>query len=98
MHPNEVKGYREAARTLRMIGREWIQKRIDAMEREEKVPNDVLTRTIELASTFPAFRGFNNEHYLCIESRGGTVDIESLVDNFVNFHCGGRLIVLMCRM
>eukprot|EP00731_Ephydatia_muelleri_P010428 Em0005g1014a len=72
MHPNEVKGYREAVRTVRMIGREWIQKRIDAMEREEKVPNDVLTRTIELA-----------------KSRGGTVDIESLVDNFVNFHCGG---------
>ena len=68
------------------------------MEREEKVPNDVLTRTIELASKFPAFRGFNNEHYLCIESRGGPVDIESLVDNFINFHSGGRLIIQMCRM
>eukprot|EP00731_Ephydatia_muelleri_P020939 Em0013g666a len=33
-----------------MIGREWIQRRIKAIENKETVPNDVLTRTLKLAS------------------------------------------------
>lgn len=96
MHPNKVKGYREVVRTLRMIGREWIQKRIDAMEKKERVPNDVLTRTIELASKFIATRNAQQWTLFCayIESRGA-VDIETLVDNFMNFNSGGKQVVLM---
>ncbi|KAL5471054.1 hypothetical protein EMCRGX_G029129 [Ephydatia muelleri] len=50
LHPFKAEGYREVSRTLRMIGREWIQKRIKAIENKETVPNDVLTRTLKLAS------------------------------------------------
>ena len=52
LHPCKAEGYREVSRTLRMIGREWIQKRIKAIENKEAVPNDILTRTLKLACKY----------------------------------------------
>lgn len=32
--------------------------------------------------------------FLCTEARDGAIDVESLVDNFINFHSGGRMMLL----
>ena len=49
--PFKVKGYCEAIRALRKIGRDLIEKRILAVEREEELPNDILTQVLRIAST-----------------------------------------------
>ena len=67
------------------------------MERKEEVPNDVLTRTIGLASKLPCRGSPPCSHYKCVpytEARDGTIDVENLVDHFLNFHSGGRQVVM----
>ena len=50
MHPFKTKLYRESVKAIRMIGRECIQKRINAIENGEQVPNDILTQIIRITS------------------------------------------------
>ena len=49
-HPFEVKGYQKAARALRTIGRNCIQKRIKALDNGEEVPRDILSYILKVAS------------------------------------------------
>eukprot|EP00731_Ephydatia_muelleri_P008176 Em0004g514a len=51
LHPFEAKGYRKAVRALRTIGKECIVKRIKSLDSGEKVPNDILTHILKVAST-----------------------------------------------
>jgi len=48
LHPNKVEGYREAARAIRTIGRDCIQKRIRAIENGEEVPDDILSHILQI--------------------------------------------------
>jgi hypothetical protein len=50
LHPYVMEGYREAARALRAIGRDCIQKRIKALEEGQTVPHDILTCILKTAS------------------------------------------------
>jgi len=51
MHPFKTKLYRESVKAIRTIGRECIQKRINAIENGEQVPNDILTQIIRITKT-----------------------------------------------
>lgn len=50
LHPFEAKGYQEAARAMRMIGRDCIQRGIKAVESGQKVPHGVLSQILQSAS------------------------------------------------
>ena len=45
-----MEGYREVVRALRAIGRDCIQRRIQALEGGQTVPRDVLTCILKTAS------------------------------------------------
>ncbi|XP_064405692.1 cholesterol 24-hydroxylase-like [Halichondria panicea] len=51
LHPFEVRGYKEAIRALRMIGRDCVMKRIRAVEAGEQIPRDILSSILQVAST-----------------------------------------------
>ncbi|KAL5463995.1 hypothetical protein EMCRGX_G032950 [Ephydatia muelleri] len=51
LHPFEVRNYREVARTLRVIGRNCIQKRIKALNDGKDVPHDILSYIIKAATS-----------------------------------------------
>lgn len=52
LHPYVMEGYREAARALRAIGKDCIQKRIQALEGGQPVPHDILTCILKTASKY----------------------------------------------
>jgi hypothetical protein len=47
-----MEDHREAARALRAIGRDCIQKRIKALEEGQTVPHDILTCILKTASEY----------------------------------------------
>ena len=49
LHPIEAKGYQEAVRAMRMMGRDCIQRRIEAIKQGDEVPQDILTNIIKSA-------------------------------------------------
>ena len=55
LHPYLMEGYREAARALRAIGRDCIQKRIQALEGGQPVPHDILTCILKTASKYTSY-------------------------------------------
>ncbi len=48
-HPLKAREYAQTARALRSIGRDCIKKRIELVESEAEVPNDILTHILQVA-------------------------------------------------
>ena len=85
--------YREAVTAMRKIGRDCIEKRINAVTSGEEVPNDILTQMLK------SFRESNNPklhlHVYATSIHVVTeknVDMESLMDDFVTFYVAGGLV------
>lgn len=49
LHPLEAAKYRNAARSVRAIGRDCIKRRIQSIEDGEQVPNDILTHILQIS-------------------------------------------------
>ena len=50
LHPRETEMYRESVAAMRKIGRDCIEKRINAVISGEEVPNDILTQILRTSS------------------------------------------------
>lgn len=95
LHPFEVRNYREVARTLRVIGRNCIQKRIKALNDGKDVPHDILSYIIKAASKHLYWQCISNWIcIICLIASDVTADIESLVDDFVTFYIAGEMVLL----
>lgn len=101
MHPNKVEGYREAARAIRTIGRDCIQKRIRAIENGEDVPDDILSHILQITGKLNdviLVCQCLNACSLCSCSlqlflpivKEENVDIEDLIDDFATFYIAGN--------
>ena len=50
VHPLEAREYQESIRVIRKIGRECILRRIAMLEKDEPLPNDILSHILAIAS------------------------------------------------
>ena len=97
LHPFEAAKYRNAARSVRAIGRDCIKRRIQSIESGEQVPNDILTHILQLSCEYIAgnLHNYGTNDFFCyydcaISATKESVDIEELVDDFVTFYIAGQ--------
>jgi hypothetical protein len=71
----QLREIRESVRLLRQVGKDWVQRRREALKRGENVPADILTQILKGAGSAPAlqragpWRGGATEGR---DTRGGT--------------------------
>ena len=53
----QLRETRESVRFLRQVGKEWVQRRREALQRGEDVPADILTQILKGAGAPPAREG-----------------------------------------
>ena len=83
--------YREAVTAMRKIGRDCIEKRINAVTSGEEVPNDILTQMLKSCreSNNPIPHLYATSIHVVADMNVG---MESLVDDFVTFYVAGGLV------
>ena len=83
--------------TIRQLGRECIQKRINAIESGEQVPNDILTHIVKITSGLLPVHMSNMKVIFTMAlfqtiflATTGDIDVEDLVDDFTTFYVAGK--------
>ena len=88
--------YRESVVAMRKIGHDCIEKRIKVVNNGEEAPNDILTQIIQSCGRCDHIC----QHALCTwlylySATDKSVDMETLVDNFVTFYIAGGGVVMV---